>query len=89
MTLLCLIFICSVKFPFLTLLISGGHSLLALVKGVDDFVVIGKGLDDAPGDALDKVTVILGCFVLITSQQFYFLAIVWCIMQLFYLFRYL
>lgn len=43
-----------VKFPFLTLLISGGHSLLALVKGVDEFVVIGKGLDDAPGEAFDK-----------------------------------
>lgn len=44
----------SVDFPFLTLLISGGHSLLAVVKGVDDFVVIGKGLDDAPGEAYDK-----------------------------------
>lgn len=48
----------SVEFPFLTLLISGGHSLLAVVKGVDDFVVIGKGLDDAPGEAYDKVNII-------------------------------
>jgi tRNA A37 threonylcarbamoyltransferase TsaD len=48
----------SVQFPYLVLLISGGHSLLAVVKGVDDFCVVGKGIDDAPGEALDKVLVI-------------------------------
>jgi len=48
---------CSVEFPFLVLLISGGHCLLALVRGVDDFLLIGKGLDEAPGDAFDKVGV--------------------------------
>lgn len=44
-----------VEFPFLVLLISGGHSLLAVVRGVDDFLLLGKGLDDAPGEAFDKV----------------------------------
>jgi len=39
----------------LTLLISGGHCLLAVVRDVDDFLLIGRGLDDAPGDAFDKV----------------------------------
>ena len=45
-----------IDFPFIVLLISGGHCLLALVKEVDDFYLLGKSLDDAPGDAFDKVT---------------------------------
>lgn len=45
-----------VDFPFLVLLISGGHCLLALVRGVSDFLLLGKSLDIAPGDMLDKVT---------------------------------
>nr|XP_021527688.1 probable tRNA N6-adenosine threonylcarbamoyltransferase, mitochondrial isoform X2 [Aotus nancymaae] len=44
-----------VEFPFLVLLISGGHCLLALVQGVSDFLLLGKSLDIAPGDMLDKV----------------------------------
>ncbi|KAK3914171.1 putative tRNA N6-adenosine threonylcarbamoyltransferase, mitochondrial [Frankliniella fusca] len=44
-----------VKFPFLVLLISGGHCLLALVQGVDSFLLLGKGLDNSPGEVLDKV----------------------------------
>nr|XP_045003169.1 probable tRNA N6-adenosine threonylcarbamoyltransferase, mitochondrial isoform X2 [Jaculus jaculus] len=44
-----------VEFPFLVLLISGGHCLLSLVRGVSDFLVLGKSLDIAPGDMLDKV----------------------------------
>lgn len=46
---------CSLDFPFLVLLVSGGHALLAVVRGVDDFLLIGKSLDIAPGDAFDKV----------------------------------
>ncbi|XP_054643464.1 tRNA N6-adenosine threonylcarbamoyltransferase, mitochondrial isoform X3 [Dunckerocampus dactyliophorus] len=44
-----------VSFPFLVLLISGGHSLLAVARGVDDFLLLGHTLDEAPGDSLDKV----------------------------------
>ncbi|XP_013881659.1 tRNA N6-adenosine threonylcarbamoyltransferase, mitochondrial [Austrofundulus limnaeus] len=44
-----------VAFPFLVLLISGGHSLLAVARGVDDFLLLGRGQDVAPGDCLDKV----------------------------------
>lgn len=44
-----------VGFPFLVLLISGGHCLLALVQSVSDFLLLGKSLDIAPGDMLDKV----------------------------------
>lgn len=44
-----------VDFPFLVLLVSGGHSLLAVARGVDDFLLLGYTLDEAPGDSLDKV----------------------------------
>lgn len=44
----------NISFPFLTLLISGGHSLLALVKDVDDFLLLGHTLDNAPGEIMDK-----------------------------------
>ncbi|XP_059199133.1 tRNA N6-adenosine threonylcarbamoyltransferase, mitochondrial [Centropristis striata] len=44
-----------VAFPFLVLLVSGGHSLLAVARGVDDFLLLGHTLDEAPGDMLDKV----------------------------------
>ncbi|XP_037136470.1 probable tRNA N6-adenosine threonylcarbamoyltransferase, mitochondrial isoform X4 [Syngnathus acus] len=44
-----------VPFPFLVLLVSGGHSLLAVARGVDDFLLLGRTLDEAPGDTLDKV----------------------------------
>ncbi|XP_071777802.1 tRNA N6-adenosine threonylcarbamoyltransferase, mitochondrial [Centroberyx gerrardi] len=44
-----------VAFPFLVLLISGGHSLLAVARGVDDFLLLGQTLDEAPGDTMDKV----------------------------------
>lgn len=45
-----------VEFPFLVLLVSGGHSLLAVAHTVDRWSIIGKTVDDAPGEALDKVT---------------------------------
>ena len=37
-------------------LVSGGHCLLAVVKDVDEFYLLGNELDDAPGEALDKVS---------------------------------
>ncbi|XP_074659318.1 tRNA N6-adenosine threonylcarbamoyltransferase, mitochondrial-like [Tubulanus polymorphus] len=43
-----------VEFPFLVLLVSGGHCLLLLARDVDDFLLLGKNLDDAPGEAFDK-----------------------------------
>ncbi|XP_036401673.1 probable tRNA N6-adenosine threonylcarbamoyltransferase, mitochondrial [Megalops cyprinoides] len=44
-----------VPFPFLVLLISGGHCLLAVARDVDDFLLLGQSMDEAPGDTLDKV----------------------------------
>jgi N6-L-threonylcarbamoyladenine synthase len=42
-------------FPFLVLLVSGGHCLLALVKEVNSFFLMGTTGDDAPGEMLDKI----------------------------------
>uniref|UniRef100_A0A8D0LA94 N(6)-L-threonylcarbamoyladenine synthase n=1 Tax=Sphenodon punctatus TaxID=8508 RepID=A0A8D0LA94_SPHPU len=44
-----------VEFPFLVLLLSGGHCILAVAQGVSDFLLLGQSLDIAPGDMLDKV----------------------------------
>jgi len=44
-----------VDFPFLVLLVSGGHCLLAIAHSVEEFHRLGESIDLAPGDALDKV----------------------------------
>lgn len=43
-----------VDFPFLVLLISGGHCQVAVVRSVSEFLLLGTTIDDAPGEALDK-----------------------------------
>ncbi|RWS15996.1 putative tRNA N6-adenosine threonylcarbamoyltransferase-like protein [Dinothrombium tinctorium] len=43
------------NFPFLTLLISGGHCQLLLVKHLNQFIQLGQTLDCAPGEMLDKI----------------------------------
>ena len=47
------------SFPFLTLLISGGHCLLINSKSLGSYQIIGQTLDDAVGEAFDKVAKIL------------------------------
>src|SRR4029077_17982282 len=46
--------------PFLCLIASGGHQLLASVEGHNDFEVLGQTLDDAAGEAFDKGARLLG-----------------------------
>lgn len=41
-------------FPFLALLVSGGHTLLAEVRGIGQYQIIGSSVDDAAGEAFDK-----------------------------------
>lgn len=48
------------QFPFLALLVSGGHTLLAEVKGIGDYKILGESLDDAAGEAFDKTAKIMG-----------------------------
>ncbi|XP_026464763.1 probable tRNA N6-adenosine threonylcarbamoyltransferase, mitochondrial [Ctenocephalides felis] len=43
-----------IQFPFLVLLISGGHSLLAVFQDIDKILLLGDSYDDAPGEAFDK-----------------------------------
>jgi len=49
-----------VAYPHLGLLVSGGHTLLALVRGFDDIEVLGTTIDDAVGEAFDKVAKFYG-----------------------------
>jgi N6-L-threonylcarbamoyladenine synthase len=46
--------------PFLVLLVSGGHSLIVLVSGLRDYRILGTTLDDALGEAYDKVGKLVG-----------------------------
>jgi len=48
------------KFPFVALLVSGGHTLLVEVDGIGKYKILGQSLDDAVGEAFDKTAKILG-----------------------------
>ena len=48
------------KFPFVALLVSGGHSMLIEVAAIGDYTVLGETLDDAAGEAFDKTAKLLG-----------------------------
>ncbi|MGA2142893.1 MAG: tRNA (adenosine(37)-N6)-threonylcarbamoyltransferase complex transferase subunit TsaD [Brevinematales bacterium] len=50
----------SIEFPYIGLVASGGHTLLYLVKGFDSLELIGTTIDDAVGEAYDKVAKLLG-----------------------------
>lgn len=47
-------------FPFVALLVSGGHTQLVRVEGVGQYTVIGESVDDAAGEAFDKTAKLLG-----------------------------
>lgn len=48
------------EFPFLVLVVSGGHTLLLLVKSYTEIYKLGSTVDDAAGEAFDKVSKLLG-----------------------------
>ena len=48
------------KFPFVALLVSGGHSQLMRVDGIGQYTLLGDTLDDAAGEAFDKTAKLLG-----------------------------
>ena len=48
------------QFPFIALLVSGGHSQLMRVTGVGQYELLGETLDDAAGEAFDKTAQLLG-----------------------------
>lgn len=47
-------------FPFVALLVSGGHTLLVAVRGVGRYQILGESLDDAVGEAFDKTAKMMG-----------------------------
>lgn len=49
-----------VQFPYLLMLVSGGHCQILLVHGVGKYELIGETLDDSAGEAFDKVSKMLG-----------------------------
>jgi len=49
-----------VKFPFIALVVSGGHTHLYLIKGHGNYTCLGQTLDDAAGEAFDKVARMMG-----------------------------
>jgi N6-L-threonylcarbamoyladenine synthase len=48
------------SFPFVALLVSGGHTQLMEVAGIGDYRLLGETLDDAAGEAFDKTAQLLG-----------------------------
>ena len=48
------------KFPFVALLVSGGHSQIMRVDGIGEYTLLGDTLDDAAGEAFDKTAKLLG-----------------------------
>ncbi len=49
-----------IKFPSLALIVSGGHTELVLIRGHGQYEILGRTIDDAAGEAFDKVARILG-----------------------------
>ncbi len=48
------------EFPFICLVVSGGHTLLLLVKSFNEIYKLGSTVDDAAGEAFDKVSKLIG-----------------------------
>lgn len=48
-----------IKFPVLSLIVSGGHTELVLIHGHGDYEILGRTIDDAAGEAFDKVARLL------------------------------
>lgn len=49
-----------VEFPFLCLLISGGHTQLVYARGIGNYTQVGSTLDDSIGEVIDKVALAMG-----------------------------
>lgn len=48
------------EFPFIALLVSGGHTMLVRVDGIGQYQILGESIDDAAGEAFDKTAKLLG-----------------------------
>lgn len=50
----------TIKFPIMALVVSGGHTSLFLVESFEKYSIIGSTIDDASGEAFDKIATLLG-----------------------------
>ncbi len=50
----------NIDFPFISLVVSGGHTILFHVKGINNYTILGETQDDAAGEAFDKAAKMLG-----------------------------
>jgi N6-L-threonylcarbamoyladenine synthase len=48
------------EFPFVAVLVSGGHSMMVEVRGIGDYAILGESIDDAAGEAFDKTAKLMG-----------------------------
>ncbi|MBO7080589.1 MAG: tRNA (adenosine(37)-N6)-threonylcarbamoyltransferase complex transferase subunit TsaD [Neisseriaceae bacterium] len=49
-----------IQFPFIALLVSGGHTQIIAVRGIGNYTLLGESIDDAAGEAFDKTAKLLG-----------------------------
>ncbi|MFQ5901371.1 MAG: tRNA (adenosine(37)-N6)-threonylcarbamoyltransferase complex transferase subunit TsaD [Thermodesulfobacteriota bacterium] len=49
-----------IGFPYITLIVSGGHTILCEVRSIGEYIILGQTRDDAAGEAFDKVAKLLG-----------------------------
>lgn len=50
-------------FPFVALLVSGGHTMLVEVKNIGEYRILGESIDDAAGEAFDKTAKLMGLII--------------------------
>ncbi|UXI00972.1 tRNA (adenosine(37)-N6)-threonylcarbamoyltransferase complex transferase subunit TsaD [Photobacterium sp. TY1-4] len=48
------------EFPFVALLVSGGHTMMVEVRGIGEYQILGESIDDAAGEAFDKTAKLMG-----------------------------
>ncbi|RQW63096.1 tRNA (adenosine(37)-N6)-threonylcarbamoyltransferase complex transferase subunit TsaD [Vibrio viridaestus] len=48
------------EFPFVAVLVSGGHSMMVEVRGIGEYRILGESIDDAAGEAFDKTAKLMG-----------------------------
>ena len=50
----------NIQYPHLSFLLTGGHTQIYLINSINDYILLGETLDDAVGEAFDKVAKLLG-----------------------------
>ncbi|SJL85002.1 tRNA (adenosine(37)-N6)-threonylcarbamoyltransferase complex transferase subunit TsaD [Vibrio palustris] len=51
---------CPPEFPFIAMLVSGGHTMIVEVRAIGEYIILGESIDDAAGEAFDKTAKLMG-----------------------------